>query len=224
MEDGTEAESRRLLLACGVRDELPAVDGLAERWGRSVLHCVYCHGYEFADRPIAIHARGRTAMESAASLLHLSNDLLICTDGPAELTEEDRRGLARHRVKIVETRLTRVSGDSPRLALHFEDGSTVERAAIYVKTVLGLASPLPVELGLPSRCSSPPSGRRRLADHGPRCLRRGRHRGAQGLRRRGGRQRRAGRRGAGRRPGPGGLRRHLVRASLRQRTTAMTRP
>ena len=71
LEDGSEVCGRRLLLACGVCDELPAIDGLAENWGKSVLHCVYCHGYEFADQQIAIYARGQTAIESAASLLHL---------------------------------------------------------------------------------------------------------------------------------------------------------
>ena len=69
LEDGSEARGRRLLFACGVCDELPAIDGLAEHWGKSVLHCAYCHGYEFADQQIAILACGQTALDSAATLL-----------------------------------------------------------------------------------------------------------------------------------------------------------
>ena len=147
LADGQEVQARRLLLACGVRDELPAVDGFMERWGTSVLHCQYCHGFEFADQLIAIYACGRAAIESAASLLHLSRHLLICADGHCDLTEGDRRRLADHDVRIIESPLVKVSGASPRLVLHFADGSSVVRSAIFVKPALGLASRLPLDLG-----------------------------------------------------------------------------
>lgn len=147
LADGQEVQGRRLLLACGVRDELPAVDGFAENWGTGVLHCAYCHGFEFADHPIAIYACGRAAIESAASLLHLSRQLLICTDGHCDLTESDRRRLVDHDIRIVESPLVKVSGASPRLVLHFADGTSVERSAIFLKSALSLASRWPLELG-----------------------------------------------------------------------------
>ena len=147
LADGQDVQGRRLLLACGVRDELPPVDGFMENWGRSVLHCAYCHGFEFADQPIAIYACGRAAIESAASLLHLSRHLLICTDGHCDLTESDRRRLGDHDVRIIESPLVKVSGASPRLVLHFADGSSVVRSAIFLKPALGLASRLPLDLG-----------------------------------------------------------------------------
>jgi thioredoxin reductase len=147
LADGQEVQGRRLLLACGVRDVLPAVEGFEENWGKSVLHCAYCHGFEFADQPIAIYACGRAAMESAASLLHLSRLLLICTDGHCELTELDRRRLGDHDVRIIESPLVKVSGASPRLVLRFADGSSVVRSAVFVKPALDLASRLPLDLG-----------------------------------------------------------------------------
>jgi len=147
LQDGSEARARRLLLACGVRDELPPIPGLAENWGTSVLHCAYCHGYEVADQPLALYARGQDAMESAASLFPLSRDLLLCTDGPSGLTTADRQRLEGRGVGIVEAGILRVSGTSSQLALHFADCSTVMRRAIFVNTTLHPASRLPVELG-----------------------------------------------------------------------------
>lgn len=147
LADGQEAQGRRLLLACGVRDELPAVEGFTENWGTGVLHCAYCHGFEFADQPIAIYACGRAALESAASLLHLSRHILVCTDGHCHLTESDRRRLGDHDIRIIESPLVKVSGTSPRLVLHFADGSSVVRSAIFLKPALALASGLPLELG-----------------------------------------------------------------------------
>lgn len=58
LEDGCRFSGRRLILATGVKDELPAIAGLRERWGKSVLHCPYCHGYEVADRPLGVLASG----------------------------------------------------------------------------------------------------------------------------------------------------------------------
>lgn len=147
LADGSEVHGRRLVLACGIRDELPAIDGLAERWGKSVLHCQYCHGFEFADQRIAVYARGRAAIEAAASLLHLSRNLLVCTDGPGHLTADDRRRLTGHEIAVIEERLVSVGGVSPRLRLQFADGSSVERSALFLKPALGLASRLPLELG-----------------------------------------------------------------------------
>jgi thioredoxin reductase len=56
LEGGEEARGSRLVLATGVKDEFPAVSGLAERWGTSVLHCPYCHGYEVSGRPLGVMA------------------------------------------------------------------------------------------------------------------------------------------------------------------------
>jgi thioredoxin reductase len=67
-QDGREAQARRLLFATGIRDELPPIQGLAERWANGVLHCVYCHGYEIADQPVALIAEPDVAVRAAASV------------------------------------------------------------------------------------------------------------------------------------------------------------
>ena len=62
LSDSESARGRRLLLAYGVVDELPQIDGLRELWGTSVLHCPHCHGWEVRDEPLAAYGRGDVAM------------------------------------------------------------------------------------------------------------------------------------------------------------------
>jgi thioredoxin reductase len=148
LADGTELRARRLLLACGVRDELPSIEGLAERWGHNVLHCTYCHGYEMADQPLALYARGKGALTTASMLWQLSQNLLLCSDGPADLAEEERRALARRGIRIVETPLVRLGGVAgDPLVLHFADGSTETRSALFLSAPVRAACDLPQELG-----------------------------------------------------------------------------
>jgi thioredoxin reductase len=147
LSDGTEATARRLLLACGVTDEVPTIDGIAERWGASVLHCAYCHGFEVADRPLATLATGPGALESVAGLLSLSRELVLCTNGPAGLSDDERGRLDSRGVSMIETALVRVSGDAGRVALHFADGSRVEVGALFVSAPLRAGSRIPLDLG-----------------------------------------------------------------------------
>jgi len=145
-QDGRQARSRRLLFATGIRDELPDIDGLAERWGRGVLHCVYCHGYEVADQPVALIASPDVAMRAAASVFQLSKDLVLCTNG-APMPDEDAAQLVHRGIRIIEETVSQVSGQAPHLRILFKDGSEVSRAAIFVRTILKDASDLPARLG-----------------------------------------------------------------------------
>lgn len=90
LADGTEVTARRLLLATGVVDELPAIPGLAKAWGETVVHCPYCHGYELRGRPTAVLSRGEMAAEFARTLTGWTDRLTLVTDGPADLTGEQR--------------------------------------------------------------------------------------------------------------------------------------
>ncbi|MEH2250180.1 hypothetical protein [Nostoc sp.] len=85
LESGTELEARRLLLATGVIDELPAIAGLQELWGVSALHCPYCHGWEVQDQPIALYGKGQVGFDLCVLLKGWSDDLVLCTDGPANV-------------------------------------------------------------------------------------------------------------------------------------------
>jgi thioredoxin reductase len=147
LEGGDRFRSRRLLLACGVRDELPSIDGLAESWGERVFNCTYCHGFEERDRPLATLARGESAVQSVAPLLQLSKDVIVFTDGPSELTAPDRQRIERRGVRIVEAKVLEVRAGPDGLTFRLADGSAIVRSAILVKTNPHLASELPVQLG-----------------------------------------------------------------------------
>ena len=85
LDDGVVVRTRKLLLATGVVDELPEKPGFKAFWGRGVYHCPYCHGWEVRDRPLAVLKSGEGAAERAAFIRNWSRDLVLLTDGPANL-------------------------------------------------------------------------------------------------------------------------------------------
>ncbi len=134
MEDGGRAAGRRLVLASGVVDELPEIEGLRERWGRSVFHCPYCHGWEVRDRPLAVLAGGETAMEAASLILGWTRDVVLCTNGPSGLGDTEREKLARHGVAVREEPIARLEGAGDSLErIVFASGEPLAREGLLVR-------------------------------------------------------------------------------------------
>jgi thioredoxin reductase len=130
----TRVTARALLFANGLNYEPPSIPGLAPLWGRSVFHCVFCDGWESADKPIALHARGGGAARLALLTRAWSSDVLLCTDGPDGLDDDDRAKLTAAGVRIREEKITRL--DSRRRQLRrivFESGLPEEREALFVR-------------------------------------------------------------------------------------------
>jgi thioredoxin reductase/SAM-dependent methyltransferase len=135
--------ARRVLLATGLVDELPAVPGVRERWGRTVLHCPYCHGWEVRDRAVGILATGPLATHAALLWRQWTDDVtLFVHDGP----EPDRTDeLAARGVTVVRGEVAGLEGDADvRLA----DGTLVPRDAVVVATRLVARAELLAGLGL----------------------------------------------------------------------------
>lgn len=145
---GATHRARMLLLATGVHDELPAIPGLAERWGRQVLHCPYCHGWEVRERRLAVLANATLAAEYALSIRGWSDDVTLLTNGPAELSDDERNRLARHHIAIDERVIAHLA-DSPEemLRVEFTDGSLSDYAALFHRTRQRQASNLAQQLG-----------------------------------------------------------------------------
>lgn len=140
--------ARRLLLATGVRDLLPEVPGLPERWGRSVHHCPYCHGWEVRGESIAVYGRGAMAFHQAVLLHHWSPDLVLLTDGPAELTAEQGHQLAALGVEVNEAAVERLEGPGRHLQrVVFRNGASLTRSALFVGPRQEQRSSLPAQLG-----------------------------------------------------------------------------
>jgi thioredoxin reductase len=132
-QDGTRLESRKLLLATGVVDDLPQIDGLAPLYGTSVHHCPYCDAWEWRDHPLAVYGRGEEGYTLALGLTVWSEDLVLCTDGPGDLTEEMLERLASAGVEVREDRLVRLEGKDGRLErIVFAEGEPLPRSALFV--------------------------------------------------------------------------------------------
>jgi len=146
--DGTRLRGRKLLLATGVVDELPPVPGLRELYGTSVFHCPYCDGWEWRDQPIAVYGRGDGGAGLALGLTVWSRDLLLCTDGPTEVSEQMRGRLDALGIPTREEPVLRFDGAGGQLErIVFADGPPVERRALFFATGQRQASELPARLG-----------------------------------------------------------------------------
>jgi thioredoxin reductase len=146
--DGTELRARKLLMATGVVDELPPLNGIDELYGRSVHHCPFCDAWEWRDQAIAIYGRGENGAGLALGLTVWSEDLVLCTDGPSELTPELRQQLAARGISVREERIECLEGVDGRLQrIVFVGGASVLRRALFFSTSQRQASDLPARLG-----------------------------------------------------------------------------
>jgi len=141
-------EARRLLLATGMHDELPPLPGFAECWGKSVIHCPFCHGYEVADQPTGIWANGDDAGHLVQLLLNWSRDLTLFTNGPATLGDDVRQLLHTHNVPLEETPVAELLHQGGQLAaLRLADGRTLPLPVLYARVPARQASTLGAQLG-----------------------------------------------------------------------------
>jgi thioredoxin reductase len=133
-DDGSEFAARRLLVASGIADVLPDVLGLAGRWGRDVLHCPYCHGWEVRDRAIAVLASNGLATHQAMLFRQLTDDVvLVLTEGSPRPTEDELERLAARGVRIVADPPVEVLVEHDALCgLRLASGQVLECDAVVV--------------------------------------------------------------------------------------------
>lgn len=147
LASGEEIAAHKAILAFGLRDTLEPIPGLAERWGRTVLHCPYCHGFEFSDRPLGVLFRTPMSVHQACLVAEWGPTTLFLNG--ADLAPDDAARLARHGVSVERGRLTRLVGEGAALSgIEFEDGRVRALAALYVAPQTCLASPIAERLGV----------------------------------------------------------------------------
>ncbi|WP_407560377.1 NAD(P)/FAD-dependent oxidoreductase [Streptomyces sp. 184] len=130
---GRSVRARRLLVTTGLVDELPAVTGLRERWGRDVLHCPYCHGWEVRDQAIGVLATGPMALHQALLFRQLSDDVTYFAHTTGPPAGEDAEQLDALGVRVVTGEVTALEVAGDRLAgLRLADGTVVPRQALAV--------------------------------------------------------------------------------------------
>jgi thioredoxin reductase len=148
LADGSREGARRVLLATGMDYRAPELAGVAERWGRSVFHCPFCHGWEVRDRPLGVLDRGATGAQRALLLSFWSDDVTLLADGPAELDAEDADQLRAAGVAVDERPVTGLRGPGDELAaVVFADGSERPCGGLLVPVTLHQRSGLAARLG-----------------------------------------------------------------------------
>jgi thioredoxin reductase len=148
LSNGERLTTRKLLLATGVIDELPEIEGLPEFYGTSVFHCPYCDGWEMRDEPLAVYGHGENGLGLALELTFWSGNLVLCTDGPAELSGEDIQRLKKRNIPLNENKIARLEGNAGVLErIVFADGEPLPVRGIFFSTGQKQGSELPEKLG-----------------------------------------------------------------------------
>ena len=140
---GDRLETRRIILSPGVTDELPAILGLRERWGRTVFHCPYCHGYELGDGPIGVLASSSASLHHALMLPDWGRTTLFLNDA-FEPNDDERRQLEDRGVRIEAEAVAGISGEAD---IELSDGRVTSLAGLFTLTRTRPSSPLPEQLG-----------------------------------------------------------------------------
>jgi thioredoxin reductase len=135
LESGRTLTARRLVIATGLKDELPAVPGVAERFGKDVLHCPYCHGWEVRDQAFGVLATTPLSVHQALMVSQWSKDVtfFLHTVAEEELSDDDLRRLAAAGVKVVPGEVAGLRIEDDRLTgVRLADGSVHAREALFV--------------------------------------------------------------------------------------------
>jgi thioredoxin reductase len=151
LADGRTARARRLLVTSGLVDELPGVPGLRERWGRDVVHCPYCHGWEVRDQAIGVLANGPMAAHQALLFRQWSDDVVLFVHAGPAPTAEEAEQLAARGVRVVDGEVTGVEVAANRISgLRLKDGTVVARQVVAVGTRMVARAGFLTDLGLRS--------------------------------------------------------------------------
>lgn len=138
--------ARRLLFATGVRDVLPRIPGLRERWGKTVHHCPYCDGWPNREAKLAVLGSHQEGHHLALSVRAWSDHVSLLTDGPHELTRVQRDDLQKVGIALIPEQIARVSGRDD-LTVHFADRAPLCFDALFLSPTQVQNSTLPAQLG-----------------------------------------------------------------------------
>ena len=138
MADGSSRSARRLLIASGIADELPELPGVADRWGRDVLYCPYCHGWEIRNRKIGVLAAGTHSVLQALTFRQWSSDVVLLLNDAVQLGADEEEQLAARSVEVVDGKVQALEVRDDRL-----EGVTLDNGRRVPVDVLAV-SPLTV--------------------------------------------------------------------------------
>ena len=147
-KSGEAFQAKKLIFATGIKDRMPDIKGFAECWGISVIHCPYCHGYEFRNQKTGILANGERAFHIASLVNNLTNNVTILTRGKPEFNEEQICKLKKHNIKIIETEISEIEHENGHIQnVIFKDGYKTNFDAVYAVLPFTQHSDIPISLG-----------------------------------------------------------------------------
>ncbi|MEM9965301.1 MAG: NAD(P)/FAD-dependent oxidoreductase [Asticcacaulis sp.] len=145
--DDSLYHARRLLLATGVRDILPDIEGFAERWGKSIGHCPYCHGYEINQAPIAVMSGSEMAAHYAL-LVSQWGPVTLLTNGAEALSQDDLDRLRKANIAVETAPVSHLKGNAPDLSeVVLADGKVIAASAMLAAVRFEAASDIAAQLG-----------------------------------------------------------------------------
>ncbi|MET3696625.1 thioredoxin reductase [Bacillus oleivorans] len=146
--EGTSYLSRKIIIATGLKESLPNVNGIRDYYGKSLFSCPYCDGWELREQPLVLIAENQNASHLAKMIYQWSHDLVICTNGNKIISETDEQLLKKKGIRIKEERIIHLSGSDGKLeTVVFEDGTEINRSGGFVTTELKPANDFAHSLG-----------------------------------------------------------------------------
>lgn len=144
---GQQLYAPRLIIATGMKDELPPIKGLADRWGATALHCPYCHGYEVADRQLGVLGSSEMSIHQAA-LVADWGPVTLFTQNNIELNADQLALLSKRGVKVERSPIVELLGAAPELeAIRTQDGRVLPLGALFLAPRTRFVSDLTTKLG-----------------------------------------------------------------------------
>lgn len=148
LASGKSFAAKKLIFATGIKDMLPAIEGLAECWGISVIHCPYCHGYEVKNEKTGILGNGETGFDFTRLISNWTKDLTLFTNGASTLSVAQTNKLQRHQISIVEKEIERFDHNNGHIQqIVFKDGTKTSIKAIYAPSPFEQHCKIPEAMG-----------------------------------------------------------------------------
>lgn len=147
-QSGHSFLGKKLIFASGIKDIMPDIKGFSDCWGKTVIHCPYCHGYEFKGKKTGIFVQGDRAFHLASLVNNLTNELTILTSGPASFSSEQSLMLKKHNIIVDEREIAEIEHQNGQMQkVVFQNGEKLDLDALYAAVPFQQHSQIPMDLG-----------------------------------------------------------------------------
>lgn len=146
--DDKKYSAKKIIIAAGIKDIFPDIKGFAECWGISIIHCPYCHGYEYRDEPTGIFANGDMGYDLAKLIFNWTKDLTVFTNGKPTFTPEQQAAISRNGINIIDAPVTSIEHENGYLKkVNLQGGNSIPLSAMYARLPFLQHTEAPVQLG-----------------------------------------------------------------------------